>query len=98
MVVSLGRAGCFYLDAEGRALRAQGRPMDQVVNATGAGDAFMGGLVYASLTGLPPEKTLLFATAASRMAISHQNTINPNISAENVWAVAERDGLTVEEV
>ena len=97
VVVSLGREGCFYLDAEGRALRAKGRPMDQVVNATGAGDAFMGGLVYASLTGLSPEKTLIFATAASRMAISHQNTINPNISAENVWAAAERDGLTVEE-
>ena len=29
------------------ALTVQGEPVETVVNATGAGDAFMGGLVYA---------------------------------------------------
>ena len=98
VVISLGKEGVYYRDQDGRALRAWGKPMDQVVNATGAGDAFMGGLAYAFLQGWPPEKTLPFAVAASRMAISHQSTINPGISAENVLAVMEQDGITIKEL
>ena len=77
----------------GLALTVQGEPVETVVNATGAGDAFMGGLVYAYLRDMPPGEALPFATAAARMAIAHQNTINPNISAENVWEVARRERL-----
>ncbi len=98
VVVSLGREGVYYRNREGRALRAWGAPMEQVVNATGAGDAFIGGLVYAYLRGWPPEKALPFAVAASRMAISHQSTINPNISAENVLAVVEQDHIKVQQL
>ena len=58
----------------------------------------MGGLVYSHLQGYPPEKALPFAVAASRMAIAHQNTINPNISADNVLAVMEQDQITVKQV
>ncbi len=96
VVVSLGKEGVYYQDREGRCLWARGEPME-VVNATGAGDAFMGGLVYAHLQGWPPEKTLPFAVAASRMAIAHQNTINPNISAENILAVVEGEHIAVRE-
>lgn len=98
LVVSLGKEGVYYQDRDGKKLRVKGRPMDQVVNATGAGDAFMGGLVYSHLQGYPPEKALPFAVAASRMAIAHQNTINPNISADNVLAVMEQDQITVKQV
>ena len=45
IVVSLGKDGCFYLDREGRALRAGGGPVERVANTTGAGDAFVGGMV-----------------------------------------------------
>ena len=95
VVVSLGKEGVYYQNREGLALRVKGRPMEQVVNATGAGDAFMGGLVYSHLRGDPPERAIPFAVAASRMAIAHQNTINPNISADNVLAVMEQDQITV---
>lgn len=95
-MVSMGKDGCFYLDRTGRAMRVKGEPVRQVVNATGAGDAFVGGLVYAQLQGLSPEETMLFSTAAARMAIAHQNTINPNISAQNVWDTVQRDRLVVE--
>lgn len=96
IVVSLGREGSVYLDREGRALRVCASPLEQVVNPTGAGDAFVGGMVYAQMQDYPVEKMLLFATAAARMAVSHQNTINPNISAQSVWETAERDQLRVE--
>ena len=78
------------------AMQVKGEPVRQVVNATGAGDAFVGGLVYAQLQGLSPEETMLFSTAAARMAIAHQNTINPNISAQNVWDTVQRARLVVE--
>jgi len=95
LVVSLGRDGAFYQDRDGVCLLARGKPLDRVVNATGAGDAFLGGLVYAFLQGYPPEEALPFAVAASRMAICHQNTINPGISADNVRALLEEDEIKV---
>ena len=98
IVVSLGKDGCFYLDREGRALRAGGGPVERVVNTTGAGDAFVGGMVYAQLQEYPVEKMLLFSTAAARMAVAHQDTINPSISAQSVLETVERDGLWVKEV
>lgn len=98
VVVSLGKEGVYYRDREGRCLRAWGEPMARVVNATGAGDAFMGGLVYAHLQGWQPEKALPFAVAASRMAIAHQRTINPGISAEKVLALMEQDKIAVKEL
>lgn len=95
LVVSLGKEGIYFRHRDGLCLRVKGKPMDNVVNATGAGDAFMGGLVYAFLQKMPVEEALPFAVAASRMAIAHQHTINPNISAENVRAVMEADHITV---
>ena len=62
-------------------MRASTRPLEQVVNATGAGDAFMAGLVHSFLEGASLEETLDFSMTASILAISHQATINPEMSA-----------------
>lgn len=48
--------------------------------------------------GWQPEKALPFAVAASRMAIAHQRTINPGISAEKVLALMEQDKIAVKEL
>lgn len=95
LVVSLGRDGVYYRDRDGLALHVTGKPAEKVVNTTGAGDAFMGGLVCALLRGDPIEKALAFAVAASRMAIAHRRTINPHINAGSVTAVIEKDEITV---
>lgn len=95
LVVSLGREGVYYRDREGPALWVRGKPLERVVNATGAGDAFMGGLLYTFLRGDPPEQALPFAVAASRMAIAHRSTINPDISEQAVMSVLERDEIAV---
>ncbi len=52
----------------------------EVINATGAGDAFMAGLVYAYLKGYDIKETCTVAMAASRLALSHPDTINPNLN------------------
>jgi len=52
------------------------------VNATGAGDAFMAVLVYCYMMNAGIDETARFATAASIVALSHEDTINPNMSKE----------------
>ena len=47
---------------------------------------------------VPLEEALRFATAASRMAISHQATIHPGISARADREIVEREDLRCEEL
>ena len=98
VVVSLGRRGCRCYQKNGPAYAAWGPPMDQIVNATGAGDAFLGALLTAHLQDIPLPDALRFATAASRMAISHQATIHPGISARAVQEIVEKEDLRCEEL
>lgn len=96
VVVSLGREGSFALDREGNALRVLGDPLDNIANATGAGDAFMGGLLYSSLHRLSPEDSLVFASGVARLALQHPHTINPNVTVEAAWEAAKQGNLHVE--
>lgn len=54
------------------------------VNETGAGDAFMSGLVYGYLNELYIQETVKFASAASAVTIENENTINPELSVERI--------------
>jgi len=76
--ITLGSEGVFYRD-----LQAYGsyKPTEaNIKNATGAGDAFMAGLVYGSLLKYNPEKLVRFASGVSLAALNNENTVNPNIS------------------
>jgi len=76
--ITLGSEGVFYRD-----LQTYGsyKPTEaDIKNATGAGDAFMAGLVYGSLYKYPPEKLVRFASGLSLAALNDENTVNPNIS------------------
>ncbi|MDO5298781.1 MAG: carbohydrate kinase family protein [Clostridia bacterium] len=77
--VSLGRDGMFYKGPEG-AIYGVSRPYDGMVNATGAGDASMAGIVWASREGLDAETTLHTAMAAGMVAISSPDTISREMS------------------
>ncbi|MEG1311367.1 MAG: PfkB family carbohydrate kinase [Romboutsia sp.] len=56
----------------------------EIVSATGAGDAFTAALVYSHLNNFNLEYTAKFSMAASIIALSHENTINPNMSVDNI--------------
>lgn len=90
VVVSLGREGVFAMEEGGAAHRMPAFPLEEVVNATGAGDCFMGALVFAHVSGMAPEEALAFATCASALALSHRATINPHITQRAVLAVLDR--------
>ena len=54
--------------------------MTNMVNATGAGDAFTAAMIYATLEQLPIESVMDYAMAAGIAAIGHERTINPQMS------------------
>lgn len=82
VVISLGLSGVYYHDGVNEFVF---KPKDvRVVNATGAGDAFMAAFIYGSTNGFEAEKLINFSTAASKLALIHEKTINPNSSVENI--------------
>lgn len=80
--ISLGSQGVQVFEGKTH-LHFPTKPIE-VVNATGAGDAFMAGLVYAYLKGYDIKETCFTAMAASRLALSHPDTINPNLNEQSL--------------
>ena len=77
--VSMGREGMAYMGPEGFIHRVS-RPFDGMVNATGAGDAAMAGIVWATRRGMSAEMTIRAAMAAGMVAISSPDTISREMS------------------
>jgi pseudouridine kinase len=80
--ISLGSEGV-YVASGNKHFQLKAMPIE-VINATGAGDAFMAGLVYAYIKGLDIEETALIAMAASRLALAHADTINPDFNEQTL--------------
>ena len=90
IAVSRGEKGCYYADANGVRLFRSLRPVSQMVNATGAGDAFLAGFTHALVDGLPVEEMLDYALASGVTAIQSMTTINPDMSDALVRANVTR--------
>lgn len=82
--LSLGAEGVYA--ADGRHAGFFPPVKAKVVNTTGAGDAFMAGLVSAYLHGMDFEATVRFASAAAAVAAESEQTIAPDMSVERVRA------------
>ena len=80
IAVSRGEKGCYYADDAGNRLFRALRPVTKMVNATGAGDAFMAGLAHALVDGMAVEEMLDYALASGITAIQSMTTINPDMS------------------
>jgi len=91
--VSLGKDGCLYMDSAGRVLERKLRPVEKMVNATGAGDAFTAAVIYSELSGLSVDKTVDYGLAAGIAAISHEKTINPDMSVSLVESILKEYAL-----
>ena len=82
--ISLGSRGVYCADEKERLL--QPCCPARAVNTTGAGDAFMAGLVWAHLRGLGLAETARAAQAAAAVAVEGAETINPALSEETLTA------------
>ena len=80
--ITLAKEGVYYSD--GKIMNHLPQPEIKVVNATGAGDAYMAALVFSYLEGYEINFSAKFATAAAILALSHENTINPNINLDAI--------------
>jgi pseudouridine kinase len=80
--ITLGKNGVFYCDET--TMNTIKTTNVKPVNTTGAGDAFMAALVYCYLNNIDINESSKIATAASVVALSHENTINPNMSIESI--------------
>jgi len=80
--ISLGRHGVYYADAEGATRWRRCKPMEQIANATGAGDSFLGAMLYAHIHDFDLEQTLEAAMTVSMLTIQSDSTINPQMSEQ----------------
>jgi Sugar kinases, ribokinase family len=80
--ITMGEKGVYYDDGIKHGLIIP--PEIKAVSATGAGDAFLAAIAFSHLDGFEVSYAARFAMSASILALSHENTINPEMSYENV--------------
>ena len=88
--VSMGKDGCLYCDNSGTVLTKKFHEVN-MVNATGAGDAFMGAIVYSYVNNYSIDTTLNYALAAGIIAISSKNTISSEMSIDKLNEIIEKE-------
>jgi len=85
--ITLGTEGVYFSDGMEcgivRALSAQ------VGSATGAGDAFVAGILYAELTGLSTTEAAVCGTGAALLTLASGDTVNKAISPETIRKIME---------
>ncbi|MDR7869540.1 MAG: carbohydrate kinase family protein [Tissierellaceae bacterium] len=81
--ITLGDKGVFYSD--GISMGHKNTPKVNIVNATGAGDAFVAALAYGYINNIEIEEVVDIAMYASIVALSHEDTINPKMSIEEIY-------------
>ena len=81
--VSIGAGGMLYRGPEG-VLRGGSRPVERMVNATGAGDAAMAGIVWATRRGMDAQGVMDAAMAAGIVAILSPDTVSLDMTQNNL--------------
>jgi sugar/nucleoside kinase (ribokinase family) len=92
-VCTRGERGALALDAGGF-WEVGAAPAAAVVDTNGAGDAFLSGLLAATLAGRPTAEALAWASAAGALAVGTESLGAPHASAASVRALAARVAVT----
>ena len=87
--ISLGEEGVFY--SNGVTSGKMSPFKTEVINTTGAGDAFMSGIAYSFLDNLDIVESCKNGIACATIAISSEKTISDNMSLENVNKIKEEN-------
>lgn len=78
--VSLGKDGCMYNDENNVVSTRKFREVENVVNASGAGDSFFAAIIYSYVNDVSLDDTINNALGAGIAAITCEETINPKMS------------------
>lgn len=82
IIITLGKDGVYYKNENEDGFINS--PEIDVINATGAGDAFMGALIYGYYNELSLKEKVKFSIGASALAMLDENTVNRNMSINNI--------------
>ncbi len=82
--ITLGADGTFYKNNKGVSLRKKAFQIDEIISSTGAGDAFMSGIVYSFLQRFNESKSIKFAQVAASFALKSNMAINKEINAGEI--------------
>ena len=80
LYVSLGREGCVYMDKKDNYIKKTMSPVEKIVNASGAGDAFFATIIHSYLNNIEIDKALDYGNAAGIIALNSDSPINSNLS------------------
>ena len=80
IAVSLGEGGCYWADRRGNRFYAAQSPVEPMANATGAGDAFLAGLIHAESLGFSARNCADMALSAGRLACMSPETVSRTMS------------------
>jgi pseudouridine kinase len=89
VVISLGAGGVAWCNDEGLVGHKAVSPLS-MVNATGAGDALLSGLVYGYIQGLPLDASVQWAMACAELTLSSTLANSPDLSVASVRAHLEQ--------
>ncbi len=89
VIVTLGAQGC-QVSTKENSVRVPAIPTDNVVDPTGAGDAFRGGLIKGLVLGLPVRRAAEMGTACAHYAVQQQGTQQYSMSAEHFQETLQR--------
>lgn len=81
--ISAGSRGVYYRN-EAEGFWVCPRPLEDVANATGAGDSLMGALLAGYVAEMPLKKRIQFAVTASVLTIQSKDTIRKDLSEKLV--------------
>lgn len=87
VVVTGGIAGALFATTAERVRFVP--PPARVVSATGAGDAYMAGLVYAELAGFDTTHTAAFSSAMAAIALASERTVSEEIAEATALEMME---------
>jgi sugar/nucleoside kinase (ribokinase family) len=90
-VVKLGSKGSI-VDCGGKIMRVPAAEVDEVKDATGAGDLYSAGFIYGYLNGWDVEKTAKFASASGSLAVTFYGGVDESYTLERVKEYVNKVG------
>ncbi len=89
VITTLGSEGVLYQDKE-KELVVKGFPVKQIVDPTGAGDAWRGGFLGSLIEGKEVEESLKVANALASFAVETAGTVNHVVSKKEIFERAKK--------
>lgn len=83
LYVTLGEKGAIFYSKDIK-IRKQFKPVENMVNASGAGDSFFATIIYGNMKNLNEIESLELAMAAGILTVKSKETISPELSVENL--------------